>query len=80
VARRTVNYAGREVEAEEMPFQIERDGDVRIRTEDGALLRLRPVVFSVLRTNERNADGERIYVVQSVTHVALDVQPSETEK
>lgn len=46
-----MNYAGREVEAEEMPFQIERDGDVRIRTEDGALLRLRPVVFSVLRTN-----------------------------
>jgi hypothetical protein len=80
VARRTVKYNDREVQAEEIPFQIERDGDVRVRTEDGALLRLRPIVLNVLRTNERNADGDPVYVVQSVTHVALDAQPKESGK
>lgn len=80
MARRTITYDHREVSAEDIPFQIERDGDVRVRTEDGALLRLRPIIFNVLRTDERNADGDRVYIVQSVTHVALVEQAVEDGK
>jgi hypothetical protein len=77
MARRKVPYGGGEIEAEDIPFRVIEDGTMTLELADGANLRLRPIVLNVLRTDERNPEGERVYLVQSVVSVLLFKAASE---
>ena len=71
--RKTVTYAGREVEATVLDFSVVEDGTARYRLEDGTLLRVKPVVVNVLRLEgEQDALGEPVFLVQSLVHAMVD--------
>lgn len=57
-----------------VPFSIEQDGYVRIRLDDGTLLRARPVIVDV-RTTEERSEGEPVYLIQSFVHVVVEESP-----
>lgn len=61
------------------PFRIVDDGAVTVELEDGARLRLRPIVINVVRTDERTPEGERQYFVQCINQVLL-VTPSKEDE
>ena len=72
MASRSINLPnGSTVNGVEVPFDIIGDGAVTIQTEDGAQLRLKPIVVTAFRTDERSPDGERIYLVQCINQVLL---------
>ena len=79
MGRRQVPLEGKTVEGEDIAFRIEQDGNLILRLDDGAKLRLKPVVLSVLRTDKKTDDGERIYVLQALNHVVL-VEPPEMDR
>lgn len=72
MARRKIPVEGREIDGTDVAFEIIRDGHVRIKTEDGAVLRVRPVIVNVLRTDEKGPEGDPQYVVQSFVHVSVE--------
>jgi len=74
---RTIPFEGRNVTGADVPFKIVEDGAVVIEAEDGARIRVRPIVFNVVKTGEKTANGERLYIVQQTIQVALDRAPSE---
>lgn len=65
--------------ATDIGFRIIEDGTITLELEDGAKLRLRQVVFNVLRTDEKTQDGERLYLVQSLNHVVALTPAKEDE-
>lgn len=67
-----LKYDGRDIEGTEIPFSIVNDGAVMVEAEDGAHLRVRPIIVRVLRTDEKNDEGKRVYVVQHFVRVTLD--------
>lgn len=77
MAKLKLSYNDREIEAEEVSFEIVKDGVIRIATEDGATLSFKPVIVRVFRTDEKNPDGERMYVVHSFSQVSLSEPPVE---
>lgn len=66
------------VPGKSVPFSIEQDGYVRIRLEDGTLLRARPVIVDVRSTGEQ-AEGEPVYLVQSFVHVVVEERATKSE-
>jgi len=79
--RKKVTFQGKEYTGEVIEFRVASDGPVTLELDDGARLNLRPVVLSVIRTDDRNEDGDRVYVVQTVNHLITlraakdDVEP-----
>jgi hypothetical protein len=71
VATKKVKLQDREVLGQEINFRIVEDATIALELEDGALLRVRPVIVSVIRTEEKNSDGERMYFIQTFTHVSV---------
>ena len=67
--RKKVTAQGKEYIGEAVDFRVASDGPVTLELEDGARLSLRPVVLTVIRTDDKNDDGERVYVVQAVNHI-----------
>jgi len=79
VAARTVKLAdGTSVHGEEVPFAVLSDGAVTIETDDGAQLRLKPIVVTAFRTDQRSPEGERLYIVQCINQVLL-VKPGKDD-
>lgn len=66
--RRTVTYAGQSVEGEDVGYEIVRDGALVLQLDDGARIRVKPIVLNVLKT-EQFVNGDRLYIVQHVVHV-----------
>jgi hypothetical protein len=72
MAQRTIQYEGRAVAATDAEFKIVSDGgNVTIEIEDGAILQIRPIILGVAKTDEKNAEGERLYLVQSALSIRL---------
>lgn len=77
MSRRTLEIDGKQVTGEDIAFEIVTDGTVTLRLADGAVLRLKPVVFNVVKMDHRNADKERTYLVQVLNQVVMAEPPEE---
>jgi hypothetical protein len=71
----TVN--DKQVLADDIPFKIVNDASMVLELEDGAKLRLRTIVLNVMKTDERDENGNYIYVVQNGTVIVVDQPPKE---
>lgn len=69
--KKKVTIQGKEYLGEVLEFQVRGDSAVTLELEDGARLRLSPVVLNVIRTDEKNEEGDRIYAVQTVNHLVI---------
>lgn len=77
MARRTrINIGDRSIEAEDMEFQQAREDWNEYQVEDGYTVRIKLVVSSILKTQERDPQGNPVYIVQSTNIVK--VLPPET--
>ena len=77
MARRTrINIGDRTIEAEDMEFQTAKEDWSEYRIEDGFSVRIKLVVSSILKTGERDPQGNPVYIVQSTNIVK--VLPPET--
>lgn len=66
-----INMGDRVIEAEDMEFTTVREDWNEYTVEDGFTVRIKLVVSSVLKTNERDATGNPVYVVQSTNIVKV---------
>ena len=77
MARKTrINIGDRTIEAEDMEFQTVREDWNEYQVEDGFGVRIKLVVSSILKTQERDPQGNPVYIVQSTNIVK--VLPPET--
>ncbi len=77
MARKTrINIGDRTIEAEDMEFQTGREDWSEYQVEDGFTVRIKLVVSSILKTHERDPQGNPVYIVQSTNIVK--VLPPET--
>ncbi|MBI2956126.1 MAG: hypothetical protein HYY26_02315 [Acidobacteria bacterium] len=77
MARKTrINIGDRTIEAEDMEFQAQREDWSEYQVEDGYTVRIKLVVSSILKTAERDPQGNPVYIVQSTNIVK--VLPPET--
>ena len=67
-----IPFQGRMVEGTPMPFQIVQDGSVVLELEDGARMRVRPVILHVVRTEEKTPEGDRLYIVQNLVTMVTE--------
>jgi len=72
VARRTrINIGDRTIEAEDMEFSTRREDWNEYMVEDGYTVRIKLVVSSILKTGERDPQGNPVYIVQSTNIVKV---------
>lgn len=72
MARKTqINMGDRVIEAEDMEFKTVREDWNEYSVEDGYSVRIKLVVSAILKTNERDASGNPVYVVQSTNIVKV---------
>ncbi|MFQ5663408.1 MAG: hypothetical protein ACE5HL_06225 [Terriglobia bacterium] len=72
MARRTrINIGDRTIEAEDMEFQPTREDWSEYQVEDGFTVRIKLVVSSILKTGERDPQGNPVYIVQSTNIVKV---------
>ena len=77
MARKTrINIGDRSIEAEDMEFQTGKEDWNEYQVEDGFTVRIKLVVSSILKTQERDPQGNPVYIVQSTNIVK--VLPPET--
>jgi len=77
VARKTrINIGERSIEAEDMEFKTAREDWNEYQVEDGHTVRIKLIVSSILKTQERDPQGNPVYIVQSTNIVK--VLPPET--
>jgi len=72
VARKTrINIGDRTIEAEDMEFKSVREDWSEYQVEDGFTVRIKLVVSSILKTAERDPQGNPVYIVQSTNIVKV---------
>lgn len=71
-----INIGDRSIEAEDMEFTTGREDWNEYRVEDGFTVRIKLVVSSILKTGDRDPQGNPVYIVQSTNIVK--VLPPET--
>ena len=77
MARKTrINIGDRSIEAEDMEFKPAREDWNEYQVEDGYSVRIKLVVSSILKTGDRDPQGNPVYIVQSTKIVK--VLPPET--
>ncbi|HSC77546.1 MAG TPA: hypothetical protein VLB32_03185 [Candidatus Acidoferrales bacterium] len=77
MARKTrINIGDRSIEAEDMEFKQGREDWNEYQVEDGYSVRIKLVVSSILKTADRDPQGNPVYIVQSTNIVK--VLPPET--
>lgn len=79
--RKKIVHGGREVEAAVLDFSVVQEGVAQYKLEDGTILRVKPILVSVLRVEgEVNELGEPVYLLQSLVHAMIDgEQPNADE-
>ncbi len=72
MARRTrINIGDRTIEAEDMEFKTGCEEWNEYQVEDGFTVRIKLVVSSILKTGERDPQGNPVYIVQSTNIVKV---------
>lgn len=72
MARKTrISIGDRTIEAEDMDFKGSQEDWNEYQVEDGYTVRIKLVVSSILKTNERDPQGNPVYVVQSTNVVKV---------
>ena len=66
-----INIGERTIEAEDMEFKTGREDWSEYQVEDGYTVRVRLVVSSILKTAERDPQGNPVYIVQSTNIVKI---------
>ena len=74
-----INIGDRVIEAEDMEFQTVREDWNEYAVEDGYSVRIKLVVSSILKTDERDGQGNPVYVVQS-TNIVKVLAPERYDK
>ena len=69
---------GKVIEGEEVEFKPQSEPWCVLQLEDGYTIRMKLVITQVIRTNQKDADGNAVYVVRSSNVIA--VSPPETYK
>ncbi len=81
MARKTrINIGDRTIEAEDMEFTTGREDWNEYQVEDGHTVRIKLVVSSILRTADRDPQGNPVYIVQSTNIVKVLPPESYTRK
>jgi len=73
MAKRKVNFQGREVLGEEVDFETEHEGFNTYILHDGTKLKIKTVVADVLRLDLYKPDGEPVYLINSANIVSAIV-------
>ena len=74
MAKKKIQFQGREVWGEEVEFEVESEGFNSYILHDGTKLKMKTVVTNVVRLEEyREADGEPLYLVNSTNIVSAEV-------
>ena len=72
MARRTrINIGDRTIEAEDMEFRTGREDWNEYVVEDGYTVGIKLVVSSILKTSDRDPQGNPVYIVQSTNIVKV---------
>ena len=66
-----INIGDRSIEAEDMEFKTGREDWNEYTVEDGFVVRIKLVVSSILKTGERDPQGNPVYIVQSTNIVKV---------
>ena len=69
---------GQPIEGEEVEFKVVSEPWCTYQLDDGYTVKLKLIVSQVVRTNQRDADGNPVYIVRSSN--VLAVSPPETYK
>lgn len=81
MARKTrINIGDRTIEAEDMEFQSGREDWNEYQVEDGYSVRIKLVVSSILKTQDRDPQGNPVYIVQSTNIVKVLAPESYSRK
>lgn len=78
--KRKANFQGREVDAEDLEFETEKECWNSYILEDGTRLKMKSVVAKVLRLEAFNDAGEPIYLVNSSNLLSADVPENLKER
>lgn len=72
MARKTrINIGDRTIEAEDMEFKTAHEDWNEYTVEDGYGVRIKLVVSSILKTGDRDPQGNPVYIVQSTNIVKV---------
>ena len=74
-----VNIQGKEIDGELLEFTTEKEDWNSYITEDGSKIRLKVVVSRIIRTDQLNASGEPMYVVNSANLVDSELSDAVRE-
>jgi len=67
-----ININGKEIEGESIGFSAVGESWNEYHLEDGSTARIKTVVTRIIRTEERNQDGTRVYSMQSQLVMVVD--------
>ena len=73
MAKRKIDFQGREVWGEEVEFEVDRESFNNYILHDGTRLKMKAVVSEVLRLDAYKPDGEPIYLINSTNIVSAVV-------
>jgi len=80
MAKRRVQFQGRDAWGDEVEFETEREGWNTYVLEDGTRLKMKSVVSDVVRIEEAyNPDGTPVYMVNA-TNVVSTIVPEQLKK
>jgi hypothetical protein len=67
-----ININGKEIDGESIGFAVISEPWAEYHLEDGSTARVKAVVTRIIRTEERNSDGTRVYSMQSQLVMVVD--------
>ena len=73
--KKDYQFQGKQIPGEEVEFEIDGENFNSYVLADGSKLKLKAVVFSIVRLDAHNPDGKPVYMVNSATVVATDSPP-----
>ena len=73
MAKRTVQFHGREVLGEEIEFEVEKESFNTYILHDGTKVKIKTVVSDVVRLDVHKEDGEPVYLLTSTNIVSAIV-------
>ncbi len=73
MAKKKVQFQGREVWGEEVDFEVENERFNSYILHDGTRLKMKTVVTNVLRLDQYSQDGDPFYLVNSTNIVSAEV-------
>lgn len=75
-----VPFKGKMVNADEVEFEILREEWNEYKVKDGTILKFKPIIMKIFRTDVYNEDNEPIYTIRSQNVASAKVPPKLKKK